>query len=402
MRKDVVAARFSWNPSTGKVSRGARVVNQGNLPFGCLDNTGAFRRTRLESWLADRAIPALRPNARKRLSQAGIASESELLALGFGLGLSDQYWIKPAESDVAWADVNYFDNGFSPELGELLVAHDPDSIPDLARLLKSTPSLLGRSPDAALNGNLPKKWELDGEKRMLVKYGKPDGRFQEPFNEVLVSSLCKRLLGDAGYVPYDLRDEGYLRYASTCPCMVDADTEFVPAIQLHDSHRRRNDEDLGAFYLRICHEHGIDVAQDVEKMIVVDYISANSDRHWNNFGILADSDSRRFIAAAPIFDTGESFWCDRKFDGGPFVGYKMRRQNACRPFMRDIDAQIDRYCGDLSWFAPERLDGFADEVAQTLAANPLVANEPGRIEAVCDAVKRRIRHVARHAAKRAG
>ena len=394
MRKNEVAARFLWDPETGRVPHGAHAVSERDLPFGCLDNTGSFSRRALSSWLRDRAIPSLRPHARKRLKEVGIASEGELLAVGLGLGLSDQYWIRPEGSDLRWEDVNYFDNDFSPELGELLVSHDDDSLPDLVSLLRETPSLLGRSPDVALNGNLPKRWETAGGARVLVKYGRADNRYQEPFNEVIATELCRRLLAETEFVPYALHDGGYLRWASACPCMVDSDTEFVPAIQLHESHRRNNDESLGSFFVRICREHGLDVRADIERMIVVDFILANFDRHWNNFGVLMDSDSREFLRAAPIFDTGESLWCDREWTGQALSGYKMRQQDAYRPFMRDLDAQLPRYCDDLSWFDRGRLDGFTDVVASTLSMNPLVAHDPGRIDAVCAAVERRIDAVA--------
>lgn len=391
MRKNVEVVEFAWDPATESVGRGAIVIDGRSLPFGCLDNTGAFTRARLRNWLSDRSIPLLRPGIRKRLRELEAASPMELLSSSLGLGLSDQYWLKPEGFEGAWEEVNFFDNPFSDKLGELLLPHDPDSVPALLDSLKRTPGLLGRSPDASLNGNLPKRWELDGEARNLVKAGRPDNRFQEPFNELLVTELCERLLPAGDYVPYELRVEGYLKYYSACPCMVDSDTEFVPAIQLHGSHQRRNDEDLGSFYIRVCKEHDLDVESAVEKMIVVDYISANFDRHWNNFGILMDSDSRTFLKAAPIFDTGESFWCDK--EKPPFVGYAMRQQDAYRPFMRKLDLQLKRYCKSLAWFDGDALSGFTDSVAAALEMNPLLKNDEGRIEAVCSAVEKRVEDV---------
>ena len=43
--------------------------------------------------------------------------------------------------------------------------------------------------------------------------------------------------------------------------------------------------------------------EDVEKMLTIDYLMANFDRHWNNFGVLIDSESREWLRAAPVFDT---------------------------------------------------------------------------------------------------
>lgn len=390
MHKDDIVAEFAWNPVSGKVDRGIKVHDVAHVPYGCLDNTKAFRRKNLETWLKDRSIPALRPDVRKRLERVGVVSSTELLSLGYGLSLSDQYWIEPAGASAQWEDVNYFDNDFSPLLGELLLPHDQDSMPDVIDMLRSTPSLLGSSPDAALNGNLPKRWAIEDGMRVMIKAGGPHNRYQEPFNERLATLLCERILDEGDYVPYDLRIDGYLKYYSVCPCMVDEGMEFVPAIQLHDSAKRGNDEDLGSFYLRLLEEHGLDARICMEKMLVVDYITANFDRHWNNFGVLIDSDTREFMKCAPIFDTGASFWCDRELSQMGNPGYVMKKQGQCRPFKRDLDAQLYRYCGDLSWLHADAFAGFEEDVESILRQNPIVASEPGRIDTVCTNVKRRI------------
>ena len=66
------------------------------------------------------------------------------------------------------------------------------------------------------------------------------------------------------------------------------------------------------FLVSACAAHGLDVREDVEKMLTIDYLMANFDRHWNNFGVLIDSESREWLRAAPVFDTGEALWCDRE------------------------------------------------------------------------------------------
>ena len=37
-----------------------------------------------------------------------------------GLSLSDQYWMKPAESNLEWKDINFFENSFSDDVGNIL------------------------------------------------------------------------------------------------------------------------------------------------------------------------------------------------------------------------------------------------------------------------------------------
>lgn len=54
------------------------------------------------------------------LETLGINNTELLLTKCLGLSLSDHYWVKPAGSDMAWEDVNFFDNEFSDDIGDVL------------------------------------------------------------------------------------------------------------------------------------------------------------------------------------------------------------------------------------------------------------------------------------------
>lgn len=81
--------------------------------------------------------------------------------------------------------------------------------------------------------------------------------------------------------------------------MTDQFTEFVPAYALLCSSKRPSDLGLHGFYVGTCAAHGLEVREDIEKMLTIDYLMANFDRHWNNFGILIDTESREWLRAAP-------------------------------------------------------------------------------------------------------
>ena len=52
-----------------------------------------------------------------------------------------------------------------------------------------------------------------------------------------------------------------------------------------------------------------EVREFLEYQILSDFVLTNTDRHFNNFGILRDSKSLEFVGMAPLFDTGNSmFW----------------------------------------------------------------------------------------------
>ena len=98
-----------------------------------------------------------------------------------GLSLSDHYWVKPAGSNLSWDEVNFFENGFSPDVGDALLGK-----------LSKTSDIDLRSPDWTCDGNLRKRWAILDGKRCLVKAG--SGPFhQQPFNEVIASKMADRL-----------------------------------------------------------------------------------------------------------------------------------------------------------------------------------------------------------------
>ena len=231
---------------------------------------------------------------------------------------------------------------------------------------------------------------------MLVKAGRPSNRFQEPFNEKIASVLCSRLLDDRDFVSYSLEDGGFMKWASRCETMTDQFTEFVPAYALLCSSKRPSDLGLHGFYVGTCAAHGLEVREEIEKMLTIDYLMANFDRHWNNFGILIDTESREWLRAAPIFDTGEALWCDLDISQR-FGGYTTPRAGMMRPFARKIDDQLDRYCRDLSWFDPSGLKSFSEEACDILLGNPFIANEPGRIDKIKEAIDLRAMMLVRHA-----
>ena len=170
----------------------------------------------------------------------------------------------------------------------------------------------------------------------------------------------------------------------------------MPAWALLCSSKRPSDLGLHDFYVSACAAHGLDVREDVEKMLVIDYLMANFDRHWNNFGVLIDSESREWLRAAPVFDTGEALWCDRELSQ-PFDGYTTPRAGMMRPFARKIDEQLGRYCRNLSWFDPSGLKGFSEEACDILLGNPFIANERGRIDKIREAIDLRAMMLTRHA-----
>lgn len=60
----------------------------------------------------DRGIPSWRDELDLLLTNLELSTPIELLNKSFGLSLSDQYWIKPYDSNIEYKDINFFEHDF--------------------------------------------------------------------------------------------------------------------------------------------------------------------------------------------------------------------------------------------------------------------------------------------------
>ena len=264
------------------------------LPFGL--NKNNFRlENEVSKWMKGRTIPANRKNYYHILETLNIRSTRELPVNSLWLSLSDQYWFKPKDSKVEWKDVNFFENEFSDDVGKIIVGGNVDN-PDLF------------SPNNTSDGYLPKKWIIKNGERLLLKGGELPN-FQEPYNEVIASELAKRL--DMNYVEYKIVTDDNVVY-SACKNMINTNEEIIPAMYLIESEKRANDVSPYNHYLGLCEKYGIkNSREELEDMIILDYIMVNEDRHQRNYGVIRNVETLEFERVAPIFDTGFSLLYNR-------------------------------------------------------------------------------------------
>lgn len=156
------------------------------MPF----KDGVADRAALNDWWTDRSIPASRSGIREALETLQIPSTKMLLVRCYGLSLSDQYWICPDGSGLNWDKVNFFDNDFSDDIGDILFGGK-----------RKTGALNFSTPDSTSDGNLKKRWKIINGKRCLIKGGSNPFR-QQPFNEVIAAKIMERL--NIPHIPYTL------------------------------------------------------------------------------------------------------------------------------------------------------------------------------------------------------
>jgi hypothetical protein len=322
----------------------------------------------MNRWLLNRGIPNSRENIHTALERLRIKDTNQLSLLSRGLNLTDHYWICPAAQAVDWHEINFFENDFESDIGDILFEN----------IDKNNANLL--SPDSSLNGNLKKRWKISNEKRYLLKGGSGDIR-QEPFNECIASALMERLGID--HVPYKLvSNKG--KYYSSCECMVTVDTEFLTAHYVYNHFEDNKALNKYERFINACERMGIkNVKDDLEKMIGIDYIIANIDRHHGNFGSIRDADTLAWLKIAPVFDSGRSLWCDKT----NISNITAEKKTDSRAFMNTNEEQIS-LIKKYAWFDLKKLGGIIELSEYILNKNKDMEKE--RIKKICSCIERRI------------
>ena len=347
--------------------------NEDYAPFGLIKDNNIDKK-QFNKWWKNRQIPASRNNLKELLYKSDIYDKDNFDLLdtkAYCLSLSDQYWVKNLDENILWEDINFFDNEFSEDIGKLLFSGEKKSI-----------KLDLNTPDMTSNGNYEKRWKIIDGDRYLIKAG---GKMinQEPFNEVIATKLYERILNVDEYVKYEIiyNDE---RAVSICKNFITVDTELIPAWKINEYYEVNEDENKYEHYINCLKKLNIPNANLlVDKMIVCDFILANKDRHFNNFGVIRNVETLEFESVAPIFDNGCSLWFDENdmyvgefFLTKPFEEYEKKQVNLVK---------------NLSWFDINLLDGFIDEVKEILSSNKLLSNE--RIKKITDQIMIRIEYV---------
>lgn len=298
MHKDIPVATLDID-GKGRIRRIVSVSSYEHFPFGTAPRRGDNNPSALIRWWDNRRIPMSRDDLRKVYGVAlpEGASTHILLLHCHGLSLSDSYWIREEGSSTRFEDVNFFENDYSYDLGDALFGKKEAG---------ETLNLV--SPDATSEGNLKKRWKIIEGKRVLLKSGTPPMNY-EVYNEVIASRVYDAL--GLEHVPYSLIREGDDVYCA-CPDFVDYSQDFVTAYMIYESSNKANDESMYSFFVRRYEELGIENAEiALWKMLLVDYLLGNEDRHLNNFGLLRDAKTLRFVGVAPCFDTGSCLGFNR-------------------------------------------------------------------------------------------
>ena len=248
------------------------VVNEALLPLYLNKIQNA------DLWLETRAIDSHRANSRLLKKALRLVEKDDISTVIHvnGATITDNYWIREIGSNLTYNDVKFSDDYFS----NLALKGNYDSFNRAANSKRS------KTPELTNVGSFEKCWKLRNGKWWMYKKATHD----EMFSELFVYELGQ-VLG-MNMAIYE-RGEGYIK---SLDFTNGASVNFEPA----SSFVGDNDDYVAVVKAleSICPK----AIPDYIRMIFMDTICANPDRHTNNFGLLRDVKTGEFIGFAPNYD----------------------------------------------------------------------------------------------------
>ena len=204
--------------------------------------------------------------------------------------------MKEADSNLNWEDVNLYHNQFSD------VAQKTAFETGLFGLQLSSTDII--SPEFTSEGTAPKCWKNENGKIYLYKASLSGASNYglEANSEYIASAIARQVVQDDS-IPYDLvmfKD----KLCSKCELFTSEKYGYVPFYKYENPNRHYTLNDV----LNICKRMGYE--EECRKMILIDSLVFNQDRHLGNFGFLVNNDTFAIEGFAPLFDYNSSMLCN--------------------------------------------------------------------------------------------
>lgn len=272
MCKDVILARVDIK------TRLFEVYRNDLMPFelrGILVDLLYFRQ-----WMLDRVLPIDRSNAKKIISCTGIDQTNRIgLCMACrGLSLTDCYWLKNENESVSWDYVSLYKNSLNSVFTKVSLTGHGISIQSNLN-----------TPELTTDGSYAKCWKRYKDGIYLLKAGSKAKCYIEPYIEVLCSDLLDAL--NVNHVKYSLTTSNGL-IVSKCKNISNVGFSICK-MGVFKEYCERNHFDWKKWVYRL---------DDFYKMLIVDFLLLNVDRHDGNWGIVYSPDNDAVFGLHPLFD----------------------------------------------------------------------------------------------------
>lgn len=269
MNKDTITASISRNDGRWKLLHQNAI-----LPAGKFE---------INEWLEDRKAFKHNHHLKRLMEDCGCETTEGFIRITHAASINDSYWLKKDGEEISWDDVSFYRNDFNDTVSKLAF----EGLGLYGIQMSST------SPELTTDGSFRKCWRKEYGNIYLYKRG-TSGAYNaglEPYCEALASEIINH--ADPWSVRYTVV-KLHKETATKCRSFTNEETGFVPLRKLVDKNITM--EGLLQFFDRLgCLEK-------FQRMLVLDAITFNVDRHFGNIGVLVDNDTQEIAGIAPNFD----------------------------------------------------------------------------------------------------
>lgn len=244
----------------------------------------------LKSWLRQRSLDTSRINSRFVLREldSDKADITQIVLSVNAATITDNFWIRENGSEKTYEQTRFHQ----------------DHLAKVALLGSSAGIVVPpdhRSPELTNIGTFEKCWHLENDQWWLYKRGDPENTF----SELAVQSIGRYLNLNMAVYEYVSREEIGNIFDCRAPASISTVKtldftggilNFEPAADLGC---KKND---AVKNYQILKKLSPAAAQEYEKMVLLDALTYNIDRHLYNFGVLRDQATGQVISLAPAYD----------------------------------------------------------------------------------------------------
>lgn len=272
-----------------------------------LNNLEVFRH-----WCASRTLTLDRQYARELLNSIG-ASQSQTdaaranIALSYHcLSLVDVYWVKKQGEKLLFGDINLYSNHLDNAFVDISLRGRQMTVTNAYLIADSL----------SVGGSYPKAWYRADDGFYLYK----DGGIDAVRREVLASRICRCF--KLNQVLYEL---GEFEGQAISKSHIITDPNYsLATYEAFDLYCANRDKDTISAIKKLD-------GYNYYMMNIVDYLVGNTDRHWQNWGVLVSTKANRPVRLYDLMDFNRAFNSYDTVDGANCLtakGHLTQRQAA--------------------------------------------------------------------------
>ena len=249
----------------------------------------------LRDYLSNRMLNLSRDNAKVILNVLALPQtlktedRIKIVLACRSLSMTDNFWTKENNEKLYFKDVCLRNHKLSEASFQIAVLgnHISAQLDDL-------------KADLLTQGMFIKTWRRGKNGVELWKTDKTSDNINAKA-EVEVSNILDAIYPKIPHVFYRLEKENDL-YFAVSDCFTNDAISFVSAQDVKDycSH-------IGTSFEKYINDN---FSTEMANMTILDYILANTDRHFENWGFLIDNNTNKIISFAPLFDHNQALIAD--------------------------------------------------------------------------------------------